>query len=164
MACWLFKTEPDEFSIDQLAASPGGIARWDGIRNYQARNYLRDQVRQGDSVLIYHSGCRIPGVAGTASVCSNPYPDPAQFVPDSRYFDGKATPEAPRWYAVDVVFEEKFSPLLPARELRKLSELANMVLFRQGRLSVQPITEHEWGSIKNLAGANTMATPKPQKR
>ncbi len=151
MACWLFKTEPAEFSIDQLAASPGGIARWDGIRNYQARNYLRDRVAIGDSVLIYHSSCKIPGIAGTATVVCSGYPDPAQFDPHSPYFDLKASPDNPRWFAVDIRFENRFANLLPARNLKKDPELSDMVLFSNGRLSVQPVTDRERQHILSLA-------------
>jgi len=158
MACWLFKTEPNEFSIDQLAASPGGTARWDGIRNYQARNHLRDRVARGDSVLIYHSGCKIPGFAGTATVVRGGYPDPAQFDPDSPWFDPGANPASPRWFAVDIRFDRKFPRLLPARELKNISGLGDMVLFRQGRLSVQPLTEEERYLIMNLAAPPSPAT------
>lgn len=153
MACWLFKTEPQEFSIDQLAASSSGPARWDGIRNYQARNYLRDKVAVGDSVLIYHSGCKIPGIAGSATVVRSGYPDPAQFDPKSPWFDPAANPASPRWFAVDICFDRKFSRLLPARNLKRVPELNDMVLFRQGRLSVQPVSEKERSFILQLADA-----------
>jgi len=151
VAHWLFKTEPGEFSIDQLAAAADGTARWDGIRNYQARNLLRDAVAPGDGILIYHSGCRIPGVAGTATVVTAGYPDPAQFLPDSPWFDGKSNLDNPRWYALDIRFQAKFARLLPARDLKQDPLLKDMVLFRQGRLSVQPVQESEWLRILGLA-------------
>ena len=117
MAYWLFKTEPDEFSIDDLQALGQTPEPWDGIRNYQARNLLRDEVQEGDEVLIYHSSCKRVGVAGTASVVRAGYPDPDQFDPENKYFDPKADPGNPRWYRVDVVFGGKFSNYLSLAEL-----------------------------------------------
>ncbi|MYM64158.1 EVE domain-containing protein [Pseudomaricurvus sp. HS19] len=149
MNYWLFKTEPDEFGIDDLQSR--GRERWDGIRNYQARNLLRDQVRCGDQVLIYHSSCKAVGVAGIAGVVSEPYADPAQFDPDSKYFDPKASPEAPRWFALDVGFVEKFPRVLPLARIKSQPQLAEMVLIRQGRLSVQPVTAAEWQLLTTLA-------------
>ena len=151
MAYWLFKTEPDEFSIDHLAALAGRPEPWNGIRNYQARNILRDQVQRGDQAFIYHSSCKLVGIAGTATVSAEAYPDPDQFDPDSKYFDPKATPEQPRWFCVDVVFGKKFSRLIPLAQLKQQPELDNMVLLKQGRLSVQPVTEAEWLAIVSLA-------------
>jgi predicted RNA-binding protein with PUA-like domain len=150
-AFWLFKSEPDEFGIDALAASPRGQAPWDGIRNYQARNYLRDEVAEGDLVFIYHSACATPGVAGTAKVTSSPYPDPSQFDENSPYFDVKATADNPKWFAVDIKFTARFPRLVSAKELRKVPELTNMTLFRQGRLSVQPVSTVEWETIMAIA-------------
>lgn len=153
MAYWLFKSEPDEYSIDDLAAEPLGWGRWDGIRNYQARNFLRDRVTVGDGVLFYHSSCRQVGVAGIARVVREGYPDPAQFNPDSAYFDPKADSAAPRWYCVDIAFERKFQQLLPLADLRELPGLREMVLLNQGRLSIQPVTATEWGIITELRPA-----------
>lgn len=150
---WLFKTEPSEFGIADLAAQPDGKTRWDGIRNYQARNNLRDLTASGDGVLIYHSSCREPGVAGIAEICSAPYPDPAQFDPDSPYFDSKSTPDQPRWYSVDIRHRDTLKRVIPPATLKALPDLADMVLFRQGRLSVQPVSEDEWRTIVGLAGA-----------
>ncbi|MGY0587354.1 MAG: EVE domain-containing protein, partial [Paraglaciecola chathamensis] len=108
MQYWLFKTEPDAFSIDDLAARPNQTEHWDGIRNYQARNFLRDQVKQGDKVFIYHSSCKEVGIAGLAEVVKEAYPDHTQFDPESHYYDPKSSPENPRWVMVDVTFIEKF--------------------------------------------------------
>ena len=147
---WLFKTEPDEFSIDDLKAD--GTARWDGIRNYQARNFLRDQVKLGDSVFIYHSSCARPGIAGQAEVIKTAYPDPAQFDAESRYYDPKATKDAPRWFCVDVCWRTTFPELLSLTRLKQLPVLEDMVLLKQGRLSVQPVTAEQWRVIEALAG------------
>jgi len=151
MNYWLFKSEPHVYGIDQLAAEPGGTGRWDGIRNYQARNLLRDAVAAGDRVLFYHSSCPVPGVAGTARVARAAYPDPSQFDGASRYFDAKATPAHPRWFCVDLTFEEKFPRLVPLRALKSEPALADMVLLHQGRLSIQPVSAGEWAAILALA-------------
>ena len=150
MAYWLFKTEPDEFGIDDLAALGRRPERWSGIRNYQARNLLRDRVSAGDEVLIYHSSCRNVGIAGTATITRGAYADPDQFDPASKYFDPKASADQPRWFCVDVVFTEKFPHLIPLAQLRRQPGLAGMVLLKQGRLSVQPVTEDEWRVIAAL--------------
>ncbi len=142
---WLFKTEPDEFSIDDLQQRQS--ERWDGIRNYQARNLLRDQVRVGDQVLIYHSSCKLVGVAGIAKVVTEPYPDPLQFDPDSAYFDDKSSPDKPRWVSVDIAFVKKFAAVLPLQTIKAMPQLSEMVLVKQGRLSVQPVTAAEWQTI-----------------
>jgi predicted RNA-binding protein with PUA-like domain len=150
MAYWLFKSEPDEYSIDDLQAEPTGFGVWDGIRNYQARNFLRDQVAVGDGVLFYHSSCKQVGIVGTAEVVKAGYPDPAQFDPENDYFDPKATPEAPRWYCVDIRYRSRFNSLIPLAELRTIPTLADMVLLNQGRLSVQPVQPDEWLLILGL--------------
>lgn len=150
MAYWLFKTEPDEFSIDNLAALSGRPEPWNGIRNYQARNLLRDQVAVDDEVLIYHSSCKTPGVAGTARVVRSAYADPDQFDPRSRYYDTRATPEDVRWFCVDVVFGEKFEEVLPLRLLKTTPGLEEMALLKQGRLSVQPVTPRQWRIVMGL--------------
>lgn len=149
---WLFKSEPAEYGIVDLAAEPGGTTRWDGIRNYQARSHIRDGVASGDGVLIYHSSCKVPGVAGTARVVGAPYPDPTQFDPGSRYFDPKSAPTNPRWYSVDIRHLRTFDQVIPATRLKDMAELADMILFRQGRLSIQPVTEEQWSIIMALAG------------
>jgi predicted RNA-binding protein with PUA-like domain len=150
MAYWLFKSEPDEYSIDDLRNEPAGVGVWDGIRNYQARNFLRDQVAVGDEVLFYHSSCKQVGIAGTAEVVRAAYPDPAQFNPESRYFDPRATSETPRWYCVDIRYVGQFDAVIPLAELRKMPALADMVLLNQGRLSIQPVRQEEWTVIQQL--------------
>ena len=149
-AHWLMKSEPDEASIDHLAAAPGQTLPWTGVRNYQARNFMRDTMRIGDDVLFYHSSCAEPGIAGLAQVCSAPYPDPTQFDPGSPYFDPRSKPEAPRWQLVDVRLVRK-TPLLSLKAMRARPELAGMSLLRPGnRLSITPVTEAEWQAVLAL--------------
>ncbi|WP_346838650.1 EVE domain-containing protein [Microbulbifer sp. SAOS-129_SWC] len=150
MNYWLFKSEPDEYSIDDLAAEPGQTGRWDGIRNYQARNFLRDAVAAGDAVLFYHSACKVPAVVGSAEVVRAAYPDPAQFDPESKYFDPKASADKPRWFCVDIRFRARFARPLPLAEIKQNPQLADMVLVKQGRLSIQPVTAAEWTTIVAL--------------
>jgi predicted RNA-binding protein with PUA-like domain len=146
---WLFKTEPDEFSIDDLARqSP---ATWDGVRNYKARNYLRDEVKLGDEVLIYHSSCKSIGIVGLATIVRCGYSDPAQFEPSSPYFDAKSTRESPRWYCVDLQFKRKFRRLLSLAELKAQPKLKAMPLFTQPRLSVQPVAADEFSHVMAMA-------------
>ncbi len=147
---WLFKSEPDVYSIDQLAAEKQQITRWDGIRNYQARNFLRDQVKVGDKVFFYHSRCKVPGIIGITEVVKAAYPDPAQFDPKHNYYDSKATLDKPRWYAVDVKLVEKFPDVIPLQLLKQQPPLENMVLLKQGRLSIQPVAPEEWKFILKL--------------
>jgi predicted RNA-binding protein with PUA-like domain len=150
---WLMKSEPAEVSIDDLARAPGKRVAWTGVRNYQARNLMRDQMRVGDGVLFYHSSCAEPGVAGIASVCSAAYPDATQFDRKSRYFDAKAIRDAPRWMHVDVKLVKK-TRLLPLREMRSRPELASMQLLRPGnRLSITPVTGAEWRAVLALLPA-----------
>ena len=151
MKYWLFKSEPDEYSIADLAAKPAGRGPWDGIRNYQARNILRDNISKGDLVFFYHSSCKVPGVAGIAKVVRAAYADPAQFDQQSDYFDGKATVDNPRWYCVDISFVEQFDEVVSLKTLRAEAGLSEMVLLRQGRLSVQPVTSAQWQLILSLA-------------
>jgi predicted RNA-binding protein with PUA-like domain len=151
MNYWLFKSEPDEYSINDLANEPSGVGRWDGIRNYQARNNLRDQVSEGDLFFFYHSSCKVPGIAGIGKVVKAAYPDPAQFDANSHYYDAKSSAENPRWFCVDVAFVERFSDVVTLKTLKTIEGLSDMVLLRQGRLSVQPILEAEWGLITRLA-------------
>jgi predicted RNA-binding protein with PUA-like domain len=142
---WLMKSEPEEASIDTLAER--GTLPWTGVRNYQARNFMRDAMRIGDGVLFYHSSCPEPGIAGLAEVCTAPYPDPTQFEPDSHYFDPKSSPESPRWTLVDVSFVSK-TPLISLATLREHAELADMVVLRKGnRLSITPVSPAEWRFI-----------------
>ncbi len=151
MNYWLFKTEPAECSIDDLQALKGKSQYWNGIRNYQARNILRDQVKPNDKVFIYHSSCKEIGVAGIAMVTSNAYPDPDQFNPESKYFDPKSSPEAPRWCCVDVCYEAHFKPIIPLSVIKNTAELSQMVLIRQSRLSIQPVSASEWFFLNTLA-------------
>jgi len=144
---WLMKSEPDEASIDDLAAAPRQTLAWTGVRNYQARNFMRDAMRPGDGVLFYHSSCPQPGVAGLARLVGNVRPDPTQFDPASPYHDPKATPDRPRWLQIDVQLERK-TRLLPLAEMRAAPELATMqVLQRGSRLSITPVSAQEWTAV-----------------
>ena len=155
--CWLFKSEPDEFGIGDLAAAPGQQVRWDGIRNYQARNFIRDDIARGDRVFFYHSSCRVTGIAGICQVVSAPYPDPTQFDRDSDYFDAKSDPGQPRWYAVDIRLEETFDRVVTNKTLRACPDLENMVLFKNPRLSIQPVSSEQWRVIATLASQTVLA-------
>jgi predicted RNA-binding protein with PUA-like domain len=144
---WLMKSEPDECSIDDVLAAPGRKTPWSGVRNYQARNYMRDEMQVGDGVLFYHSSCPEPGVAGLAEVASPPYPDKTQFDPKSDYYDAASKKDAPRWVNVDVRALKK-TRLIPLAELRRQKPLSRMILLRPGnRLSITPVTEAEWKYI-----------------
>ncbi len=148
MNYWLMKSEPDDVSIDD--ALNLGVFPWVGVRNYQARNFMRDQMQVGDGVLFYHSSCAQPGIAGVAEVASSSYPDPTQFDTDSRYFDSKATPEQPRWMLVDVRALRK-TRLLSLAELRTEPQLDAMQLLKRGnRLSITPVSQHEWQRILQM--------------
>jgi len=147
MRYWLMKSEPDTFSIDDLLASPGRRTAWSGVRNYQARNFMRDDMRVGDGVLFYHSSCPEPGVAGLAQVASRAVPDETQFDRASPYYDPKATRTVPRWFNVDVRGVKK-TRLVPLAELRAQRALAKMWLLRPGsRLSITPVSAAEWRAI-----------------
>jgi len=150
MAYWLLKSEPDEYGIQDLAAEPSGKGRWDGVRNFQARNVIRDQIKLGDKGFFYHSSCKQVGIAGTLEVVSEAYPDPAQFDPESPYFDAKATQEAPRWFCVDVAALEQFDQVIPLKAIKSEPALANMALVKQPRLSVQPVTEAQWLKVNEM--------------
>jgi len=144
---WLMKSEPDECSIDDVLRAPGRKTPWTGVRNYQARNYMRDSMKPGDGVLFYHSSCEEPGIAGLAEVASAPYPDPTQFDSGSDYYDPKAKPDAPRWFLVDVRARKK-TRVVPIAELRTHKALAEMWTLRAGnRLSITPVTAAEWNYI-----------------
>jgi predicted RNA-binding protein with PUA-like domain len=147
MNFWLMKSEPDECSIDDVLAAPGKKTPWSGVRNYQARNFMRDEMRVGDGVLFYHSSCAEPGIAGVAEVASAPYPDASQFDAKSDYYDPESPKDKPRWVNVDVRALKK-TRLVPLAELRKHRPLAKMVLLRPGnRLSITPVTAAEWRYI-----------------
>ena len=147
MHYWLMKSEPDEFSIDDLVTAPKQSTPWFGVRNYQARNFMRDGMKLGDRVLFYHSSCPEPGIAGLAEVASHAYPDETQFDRKSDYYDAKSTREEPRWLNVDVKLLKK-TRLVHLAELREHPELADMVILRRGnRLSITPVTPAEWKYI-----------------
>ena len=147
MRYWLMKSEPGDCSIDDLAALPDQTVAWYGVRNYQARNFMRDQMRVGDGVLFYHSNCKEPGIAGIAQVSSTAYPDATQFEKKSKYFDPKATQETPRWFNVDVKLVKKIE-LISIDELRKHAELEHLRTLQRGnRLSITPVDPAEWKFI-----------------
>ncbi len=149
MRYWLMKSEPEEFSIDDLERR--GIEPWNGVRNYQARNYLRDQMRVGDGVLFYHSNCAEPGVVGLAEIAGAARPDPTQFDPASDYHDPASTPDAPRWLLVDVRFVRRLARTITLAELKDRPELGDFALTRRGnRLSVMPVTPAQWTFILGL--------------
>jgi predicted RNA-binding protein with PUA-like domain len=150
---WLMKSEPDDCSIDDLAGRPHQTVPWTGVRNYQARNFMRDAMCVGDGVLFYHSSCAEPGIAGLAEVASSAYPDATQFDPASRYHDPKSSPAAPRWLHVDVKLRRK-TRLLPLTEMRQRPELASMLVLKPGnRLSITPVTPEEWQAVLRLLDA-----------
>ena len=158
MRYWLMKSEPDEVSFADVLAAPGKTVAWFGVRNYQARNFMRDQMEVGDGVLFYHSSCAVPGVAGIAKVAGGAYPDASQFDPSSHYFDPKATREQPRWISVDVtaVAEGRY---LPLTEMRGVAALEDMVLLQKGsRLSISPVTKAQWDKVLALMGVSIPAT------
>jgi predicted RNA-binding protein with PUA-like domain len=147
MAYWLMKSEPHVYGIDNLMAAPARTIDWFGVRNYQARNFMRDQMSPGDGVLFYHSSCAEPGIAGLAEVASSAFPDPTQFDPSSHYFDAKATREQPRWFCVDVRGVEK-TPFLSLKDMRAMPALEDMLVLKKGsRLSITPVTAAQWRAV-----------------
>ena len=151
MAVWILKTEPADCSLDDIRDVLGGIMRWDGIRNYQARNNLR-AMRKGDVCLVYYAGSRGTGIAGIATVACEAYPDPAQFDPESPGFDRAATPAKPRWLAVDLRYHGRFPRPLSVAALREQPALEALALLRQGRLSVSPVSAEQWLVLAALLG------------
>jgi len=150
MAHWLMKSEPDVYSIDDLERD--GREMWDSIRNYQARNMMRDDMRIGDEVFFYHSNCKEPAIVGISKVCSEPYPDPTQFDSESRYFDPKSSNDDPRWMLVDVEFVRKFGAPITLTELKARPDLEGMILTRRGnRLSIMPVSDAHWNVVLSLA-------------
>jgi predicted RNA-binding protein with PUA-like domain len=150
VAYWLMKSEPDAFSIDDLKRRPGKTSHWDGVRNYQARNYM-SSMKKGDEVLFYHSSCDEPGVVGIARVVKEAYPDHTAFDPDDPHFDPKSRSDAPTWFMVDVKFVRKLRRTLGLAELKSVPALADFALVRKGnRLSVLPVTEAQWRAILAL--------------
>ena len=152
---WLFKSEPDQFSIDSLSGLPGQRAVWDGVRNYQARNFLRDNIRCGDRAFFYHSSCPQPAIAGIIDIVSAAYPDPAQFDQNSDYYDPRASAAQPRWYCVDVQLAESFAGPVKLAMIRQSEALSDMVLLQQGRLSIQPVTAKQWKAVLAMANRIT---------
>jgi predicted RNA-binding protein with PUA-like domain len=153
MRHWLMKSEPDEFSIDDLVRAPRQQTAWFGVRNYQARNFMRDEMKVGDRAFFYHSSCPEPGIAGIVEVCAAARPDATQFDPKSPYYDPKSTRESPRWVGVDVRLVAK-TRLVPLAELRAEPALADMVILRRGnRLSITPVAAAEWKAVERLIGA-----------
>ncbi len=149
MAYWLMKSEPDAYSIDDLERD--GREPWDGIRNYQARNTMRDEMKIGDEIFFYHSNCKEPGIVGIMEVASEPYPDPTQFDPQSKYYDPKSTEEDPRWCLVDVAFVRKMKRTITLAEIRETPGLDGLILTRKGnRLSIMPIEKKHWAKLLSL--------------
>jgi len=153
MAYWLMKSEPDCFSIDDLAAKPKKTAPWDGVRNYQVRNMFRDDMQPGDLAFFYHSSCEVPGVYGVMQIVSRAYPDPTQFDPKADHYDPKSKPEEPRWLLVDVKFERKLKKPVTLAQLREHEkQLKNFRLLAPGnRLSVIPVSKEHWDYVLGLA-------------
>lgn len=153
---WLMKSEPSTFGIEELAARPDRTEPWDGVRNYQARNLIRDRMRIGDGILFYHSNCQVPGIVGLAEVASAPRPDPTAFDPESRHYDAGSDPEHPRWYLVDVRYVRHLRRPIALTELRAHADtaLAGLPLLRRGnRLSVMPVAPEAWRFILSLEDA-----------
>lgn len=146
--CWLMKSEPGAYSIDDLERD--GTTCWDGVRNYQARNLMRE-MKEGDAVLFYHSNANPPGVVGIARVCREAYPDPTSWDPNGRYFDPKSSPETPRWWMVDIAFVEKLPRVVPLSEMKADPALDEMLVTGKSRLSVQPVEQHHFDRVVGLA-------------
>jgi predicted RNA-binding protein with PUA-like domain len=150
---WLLKSEPGTFSIDDLAAQPGKTSAWDGVRNFQARNMLRDSMKKGDTAFFYHSSCEVPGIAGIVRIVKDGYPDKTAFDRKHHHYDAESKPEDPRWYVVDVKLERKLKRIITLDELRRHAsdELSDFVILRRGnRLSVTPVTQAEWDFVLTL--------------
>lgn len=148
---WLMKSEPDVFSFDDLKNSENSTTFWDGVRNYQARNFMRDQMKKGDWVLYYHSNCEEPGVVGIAEVAKEGYPDHSAFDPKSKYFDEKSTKEEPRWYMVDIKWKKAFKRTVTLNEMKATPALQDMKVVQRGmRLSVQPVEEQHFDLVVKM--------------
>jgi predicted RNA-binding protein with PUA-like domain len=153
MAYWLMKSEPDTFSIDDLRSSPKKTTHWDGVRNFQARNFMRDAMQRGDEAFFYHSNCEEPGVAGIVTIVKTGYPDHTAFDPSDKHYDAESDREAPRWYMVDVRFQRKLRRVITLAELRKHSNgaLAGLALLKRGnRLSITPVSAAHWKFVLTL--------------
>lgn len=155
MRYWLFKSEPSTFSIEDLKNRPKQTEHWDGVRNYQVRNLLRDEIKVGDLAFFYHSSCTPPGVAGIVEVVKDGYPDFTQFDPESKYYDPRSTAEKPRWFMVNVKFVEAFSRLVTLEEMRKHPKLQKMKIMQRGnRLSITTVTSSEWDVIVRMGNGS----------
>ncbi|WP_319406098.1 EVE domain-containing protein [uncultured Desulfosarcina sp.] len=151
MNYWLMKSEPSVFSIDDLKKMPDRTEHWDGVRNYQARNMMRDQMKVGDRAFFYHSNCHVPGIVGLMEVVREGYPDHTAFDPNNKYFDDKSNPDKPRWFMVDVKYIRHTKRVIPLAELKAPAALENMPLVRKGnRLSLMPVSETEWHYILSI--------------
>ena len=151
MNYWLMKSEPETFSIEDLRNRRGQIEPWDGVRNYQARNMMRDEMKPGDLAFFYHSNCKDPGIVGIMIINSEAYPDPTAFDPEDKHYDPKSDPDSPRWYLVDVKLKRKLKRTIKLTELRGNKLLKNMKLLQKGnRLSVMPVTKIEWNTILGM--------------
>ncbi|MBK1672591.1 EVE domain-containing protein [Ectothiorhodospira shaposhnikovii] len=150
MSYWLMKSEPDVFGIDDLERVR--VEPWEGVRNYQARNMMRDGMREGDLAFFYHSNCKVPGIVGILRIVRAGYPDDSAWDPEHTYHDPRSTPDNPRWYRVDVGFERKFRDVIPLTDLKAAPELCDMPLVRRGnRLSIIPVTKAQWEFILSMA-------------
>ena len=151
MTYWLMKSEPDVFGIDDLMSMPGKTDKWEGVRNYQVRNMMRDEMRRGDLAFFYHSNCKEPGIAGIMKIVREGYPDSTAFDPEAKYFDPKSDPANPRWYMVDVRYVRKLKRVITLAELRTCSGLEELPLLQRGnRLSIMPVSEAHWDYILSL--------------
>jgi len=151
MQYWLLKSEPDAFSIDDLRNMPGKKDHWDGIRNYQARNMMRDDMKKGDLAFFYHSSCAIPGIVGIVKVSSEAYPDHTALDKKSKYHDPKATIDNPRWCMVDVTYQKKFRQIIPLTDIKANAKLKDMLLVKKGnRLSIMPVTKKHWDTVLTM--------------
>ncbi|OAI21168.1 EVE domain-containing protein [Methylomonas lenta] len=151
MNFWLMKSEPDAFSIDDLAERPEQTEHWDGVRNYQARNMMRDEMKIGDQVFFYHSNCSLPGIVGIAEVVKESQPDFTAFDPNDKHFDPKSNPDKPTWFMVEVKFVRKLLRTISLQELKQKTELADLALVRRGnRLSIMPVGQQQWDFILEL--------------
>lgn len=156
MSYWLFKSEPSCFSIDDLASRPNQTEHWDGVRNYQVRNMLRDQIKIGDQGFFYHSSCEVPGIAGVIAVVKSGYPDFSAFDYESKHFDSGSSPDNPRWYMVDVKLVQKFSHFITLAEIKRHPKLKKMIVTQKGsRLSITPVTKEEWQVLVTLGTQNS---------
>lgn len=150
MNYWVMKSEPSVFGIDDLLQKPNQTEPWEGVRNYQARNFIR-KMRRGDRAFFYHSNCKTPGIVGILKIVTDPYPDSAAFDPENPYFDPKSTVSTPRWYRVDVTFEEKFESVINLADVKRNPLLKNILLVQKGsRLSITPLNKDEWNTILEM--------------